>query len=329
MQTQTQMQTRTRTNAKNGKRAGGAPAGRLPGQKGRLGDAAFYLVACAVFSAFTLLCVFPFYYIFINTISANDLASKGLVVWYPRQVHFDNYLEVLSIRNLGRAALVSLSRTVIGTALSVACTSFVAYALSKKELWKRKLWYRFFIVTMYFNPGIIPWYINMQNLRLTDNFLAYVIGVVNPFNLILVKTYIESMPASLEESAEIDGAGYMRLFARIVFPLCKPIVATVAVFTAVLQWNSFMDTLLLMKDTRLYTLQFLLWQYLNEANAIAAMLRSAGGQGSMAYVNPARFLTTTSVKMTISMIVVIPILFVYPMFQRYFVKGIMIGAVKG
>ena len=291
------------------------------------GDIVFNLVTYTLFGLFTLICVFPFYYIFINTISANDLSSQGLITFYPRQIHFNNYLEVFRIRGIIPATLVSLARTVIGTITCVLCTSFVAYILSKKILWKRTLWNRFFVITLYFNVGLIPWFINMQRLGLTDTFWAYIIGFVNPYNMVLVRTYIEAIPPSLEESAEMDGAGIMTLFFRVVFPLCKPIVATVAVFTAVLQWNQFIDTLILMPtNTKLYTLQFLLWRFLGEANALIQQLQGSVG---IAQSDPSKFLTTTSVKMTISMVVVLPILFVYPMFQKYFVKGIMLGAVKG
>jgi len=288
----------------------------------------FNVINYTVFLAYTFVCVFPFYYIFINTISANDLSAKGLVLFYPMGIHFNNYIKVLKMQGLPTAVLVTVGRTVIGTATSTICTAFVAFALCRQELWHRKLWYRFFIVTMYFNAGLIPWYINMKNLHLTNNFFAYIIGVISAFNLILFKTYMESIPASMAESAQIDGAGYMTIFFRILLPLCTPIMATIAVFQAVGHWNSFMDTLFLMSNSQLYTLQFLLWRYLNEANALASAMRSAASQGQI--VIPASMtLTTTSVKMTISMVVVLPILFVYPFFQRYFVKGIMIGAVKG
>lgn len=294
----------------------------------KLPEILFHVINYTVFGLFTFICFFPFYYIFINTISSNDLVTKGLILWYPREIHFENYLQVLQIKALPNAVVITLLRTVLGTLLSVVSTSFLGYAIGKKELWLRKFWYRFFVVTMYFNAGIIPWFINMKNLGLTDNFLAYIIAVISPFNLILVKTYIESMPASLEESAEIDGAGYLTIFTKIIFPLCKPIVATITIFTAVTHWNSFMDTLILMRDSTLYTLQFVLWQYLNEANSVASALRDMSGTGST-IVNPTTHLTATSVKMTISMIVVIPILLVYPFFQRFLIKGIMIGAVKG
>lgn len=287
----------------------------------------FQSVNYLIFGLFTILCVLPFYYLFINTISNNDLVSRGQILWLPKGIHFNNYLEVLKIRGLGNSALISLGRTVFGTILNVLGTSFLGYALSRKEMWARKFWYKYVIVTMYFNAGIIPWFINMKNLGLTNNFLAYIIpGIISPFSLILFKTYVESLPASLEESAQLDGAGYLASFTKIVFPLCKPIVATIAVFSAVGNWNSFTDTLFLMTDSRLYTLQFMLYQYLNEANALANLMQS-GGSGVIRDVST--LLTPTAIKMTVSMVVVIPVLFIYPFFQRYFVGGIMIGAVKG
>jgi putative aldouronate transport system permease protein len=292
-------------------------------------DVVFDIVVYVFFGLFTLVCVFPFYYIFITTVSANDVVAQGRVTLIPKSIHFMNYINVLKMKALPMALFITLARTVLGTALSVLCTSFMGYVVSKKELWNRKLVYRFFIVTMYFNAGLIPWYINMQDLHLTNNFLAYIIGVISVFNLILVKTYIESIPDSLEESAEIDGAGYLLVFSRIILPLCTPILATVAIFTAVGHWNSFTDTLMLVRDPRLYTLQYLLWQYLNEAEAIAQNIRAALAQGQAVSIPPSLMLTTTAVKMTIAMIVTIPVLLVYPFFQRYFVKGIMIGAVKG
>ena len=168
----------------------------------------------------------------------------------------------------------------------------------------------------------------MKNLGLTNNFLAYIIpGIVSPFSLVLFKTYVESIPPSLEESAQLEGAGYMKRYFHLIIPLCKPIIATLAVFSAVGQWNSFTDTLFLMTDTKLYSLQYTLSQYLNESNALAESLRQAASDGMQ--VNLSAVLTPTSVKMTVSMVAVIPILLVYPFFQRYFVNGIMIGAVKG
>jgi putative aldouronate transport system permease protein len=296
-------------------------------EKKTIGGAVFNIINYIFFGAFTLLCVFPFYYMLINTISRNDLVSRGLILLLPRGIHFKNYVDMLASRDLPNALLVSIARTVIGTGLSVLCTSFVAYGVTKKELWHRKAVYRFFIITMYFNAGLIPWYLNMRMLHLTNNFLAYIIGVVSAFNLILVKTYIESIPDSLDESAQIDGAGYLRVFFSIILPLSKPILATVAIFTAVGQWNSFMDTLILIQNSRLYTLQYILWTYLTEAGRLLTMLQTMASQDQIE--NLTQMMTMTGVKMTIAVVVTLPILFIYPFFQKYFVRGIMIGAVKG
>lgn len=297
-------------------------------QKLSMGDYIFNAVNYIILTLFTLACVIPFYYLFINTISDNTLVTKGLITWLPKGIHFDNYKQILKIDGLFNSVMVSVGRTVLGTVLTLVGTTFLGYALSKPEFWKRKIWYRFVLITMYFNAGIIPWYINMKNLGLLNNFLAYIIpGIVSPFSLILFKTYVESIPSSLEESADLDGAGYITKYVRLIMPLSKPIVATLAVFSAVGQWNSFTDTLFLMTDQKYYSLQYMLYQYLNESNALADSLRQAAANGSQ--INLSAVLTPTAVKMTISMVVVIPILCVYPFFQKYFVNGIMIGAVKG
>jgi putative aldouronate transport system permease protein len=280
-----------------------------------------------MFGLFTLLCIFPFYYLFINTISDNSLSSKGLILFYPEGIHFHNYVQVFQIQGIQLAVLVSVSRTVLGTFLTVAASAFLGYIFSRNEMWGRKFWYRYLILTMYFNAGVIPWFITMKSLGLMNNFLAYIIpGIVAAFNIILVKTFIESTPAALQEAAQIDGAGYFTIFYKIIMPLITPILATLSIFTAVGQWNSFTDTLLLINDSRLFTLQFLLYRYLNEANSLAAMMQSAT-MGTK--VDISQMPTAMTLQTTVTMIVVAPILLVYPYFQRFIVKGIMIGAVKG
>ncbi|MEO3946907.1 carbohydrate ABC transporter permease [Gorillibacterium sp. CAU 1737] len=295
-------------------------------QKRSAGDLIFEILNYTFFALFTLICIYPFYYLFIQTISSNDLSARGLVTWYPKGIHFSNYLKVLQIKGLPNAALVSVGRTVIGTALTVMGSAFLAYLFTKQRMWGRKFWYRFVVITMYFNAGIIPWYIIMLNLHMTNNFLAYILpAIVSPFYVILIKTFIESLPAALEESAELDGAGTMTLFTRIVFPLVTPIAATTAIFAAVGQWNSFMDTVFLMTTPKFHTLQYVLLKYLNESNSLAAIIRSQG----TANVDLTNMQTPNSIRTTVSMIVVLPILCVYPFFQRFFVKGILIGSVKG
>ena len=196
-------------------------------------------------------------------------------------------------------------------------------------MWGRKVWYRLIVITMYFSAGIIPWFLVMKNMHLTNNFWGYILPtIVSPFYLILTKTFVESVPRELSEAAMIDGAGIFKVFYSIIVPVIKPILATVAIFAAVNQWNSFQDTLLLVTDTKLYPLQFLLYQYLNQASSLASLAKSSTSTASLAAA-AATTATTTSVRMTITVIVVVPIVIIYPLCQKYFVKGIMIGAVKG
>ena len=291
-------------------------------------DIIFDVINYTFLTLFTLLCVFPFYYVLINSISANDMVDMGKVMFYPIGIHFNNYVEVLKMERLGMAAWVSLARTVLGTLLALVGASYMAYLFTKQNMWKRKLWYRLVIATMYFSAGLIHGYMNMRMLGLVNTFWVYVIpGIFPVYNMILIKTYMESISPALEESASIDGAGYMVRFTRIVLPLCIPILATVALFSAVGHWNSFMDTLLYVTDYRLNTLQYLLYQYINEARNLAAQI--ASGNIGVSEIDPSKVVSPTSVQLTVTIVVVFPILCVYPFLQRYYVKGIMIGAVKG
>ncbi|HWT76238.1 MAG TPA: carbohydrate ABC transporter permease [Mobilitalea sp.] len=300
-----------------------------PKYRTRMSDIVFEIVNHTFFLVFALACIFPFYYLFINTISDNELVRIGAITLIPKGIHFRNYLSLTNVNDLGQAFKISILRTIIGTALMVGSTALVGFLVTKQEMWGRSIWYRFMVITMYFNAGLIPWYLNMSMLGLTDNFLGYIIpGIVAPYNIILVKTYIESIPAELEESAYIDGATYMTVFRKIIWPLSKPILATIAIFGAVGNWNSFQDSLILMQnDASLHTLQHRLWTYLNEANNLAAMMQGANGQLSAS--QQAQLLDSKTIKYTVSMVTVLPIMFVYPFMQRYFEKGIMLGAVKG
>ncbi len=299
-------------------------------QRYTLGDILFYIITYTIFAILTIACIYPFYFLIINTLTSNEISSKMAVLVLPKEIHFDNYLKILKLNGLTDALFVSVARTIIGASLTVFASAFLGYLFTKKEMWGRKFWYRFVIVTMYFNAGLIPWFITMLNLGLRNNFLAYILpAIVAPFNVILVKTYIENTPQALQEAAQIDGAGYFTIFIKVVWPLCVPILATVAIFAAVGQWNSFTDTLLLMTDSHLYTLQFILYRFLNQASSLASIMRNSGAGIGQSVSNLAGSQTAQSVRMTVSVVVILPILFVYPFFQRYFVGGIIIGAVKG
>ncbi len=295
--------------------------------KTKPGDVLFNVLIYLFFTLFTLTCIFPFYYLFINTISDNDLVKRGLINFYPKGINFNNYLALKSVNDLGYAFVVTISRTIIATVLMVVASAFVGYLVTKQEMWKRSLWYRFLVITMYFNAGLIPWYLNFAMLGLTNKYAAYILpAIVAPYNIILVKTYIESIPGELEESAFIDGASHMTVFRKLIFPLCKPILATIAIFGAVGNWNSFQDSLILMQDSHLFTLQHRLYIYLNQSSNIQSVMQS-GGSAAVSAMEQA--LNAKVIKYTISMVSIIPILLVYPFMMRYFEEGIMLGAVKG
>jgi multiple sugar transport system permease protein/putative aldouronate transport system permease protein len=248
------------------------------------------------------------------------------VTWLPKDITFENYTKVFKMGTVGHAVFISVSRTVIGTGISVFVCMLLGYLFSKDDLPYKKILYRILIVTMYVSAGIIPTYLVYKFYGLTNNFWVYILpNVVSAYNVVLIKTYIEQLPSSIEESAKIDGAGTMSIFLRIIFPMCLPILATIIIFTAVGQWNSWFDNhLYAFQNRNLMTMQYLLYRYLNEAERIMKEIKESNTNMEVSAV-----LTPRNIRMTITMVTVIPIIFVYPFLQRYFLKGIVVGAVKG
>ncbi len=284
-------------------------------------DILFHIIFYILFSIITLVCFYPFYYLLICTVSDNTQVALDNVYLYPIGLHFDNYIQIFQVQDLFRAFAVSLARVFIGTGTSLYVTAYLAYFFTKQEMWARKFWYRFAVITMYFSAGMIPIYLNLRMLGLLNSFWVYVLpGLVNVYDMVLIKTSMESIPLDLEESAVLDGAGYYKRFTRIVLPLQKPILATVALFMAVHHWNDFFTTKLYITKPELYTLQFKLYELLNQITSAADQIN-----------NDDRYATITplGIRLTLTAVVTIPILMVYPFVQRYYVKGIMIGAVKG
>ena len=285
------------------------------------GDIVFNVIGIIIFTLLTLLCAYPFWYLMICTISDQRMVDLNQIVLLPHGINFKNYIEIFRVQNLGNAAVISVARTIIGTLTCLICTSYMAYFFTKQNMWHRKLWYRLTVVTMYFSAGLIPGYLNNKMLGLTNSFWIYIIpGLISVYNMVLVKTNIEAMGPELEESAYLDGAGYLTRFFKIVLPLQTPILATVSLFSAVSHWNDFFTTKLYITNTKLYTLQFLLYELLQQVTAAANQIE--GG-------DPYATITPTGIRLTLTAVVVIPILCVYPFVQRFYVKGLMVGAVKG
>lgn len=292
-----------------------------------LGD----IINVIVLLAFTFLCFYPFWYIFIGSISNPNISVRTLT-FLPKDVTWFNYREVLRSKGLMEAMTVSVARTVLGTLLSVLLTSFMAYLFTLQKMPARKFFYRLVIITMYLSGGLIPTFLVFKSYGLLNSFWVYIIpGAISVYNMVLVKTFMENgVPESLGESASLDGAGPMTIFFRIMLPLSLPILATIALFVAVGQWNSWFDNMIYnTRNSDLDTLQYLLYKKLNEANKIAEAARSGSTTMVGEMLTKQMTLTPDSIRMTITMLVTLPILCVYPFLQKYFVKGIMVGAVKG
>ncbi|MGG0821732.1 carbohydrate ABC transporter permease [Paenibacillus turicensis] len=271
-------------------------------------------------------------YPFINMIAvsfndANDAVRGGIYLW-PRQWTFDNYKYVFGESDIYHATLISALRTLLGTAVSVFCTAMLAYTLSRQEFVLRKSVTIFFVFTMYFSGGLIPSYLLIRNLNLIDSFWVYIVpGVIGVFNMIVIRSFIEGLPEGILESARIDGAGEFATFVRVVLPLTIPAMATVSLFVAVGQWNSWFDVFLYnSSNTNLSTLQYELMKILqttttSSTTSISDIYQSAD--------NTAVMVTPTSIRATMTIIASVPILMVYPFLQKYFVQGMTLGGVKG
>lgn len=278
--------------------------------------------------AFAFLCAYPIYFFLINSFSAPSEINRGVYFW-PRGLTLFNYTELLKDTMILNASFVSASRTILGTTLTCLVSAFVAYLFTKQKMPARKFFYRMVVITMYLNAGMIPWYIVMRAYGFKNSFLLYVIPyLVIPFYVILIKTYFESLSPALEESATIDGAGTLRIFVSIMLPLSLPVLASVAVFAAIGQWNAWYDNFMLCNDSKLKTLQLLLYEYIRKFSSASLASTSQAGQGGAAAFQSMQA-SPFSVRITITMLTMFPIMLVYPLLQRYFIKGIMLGAVKG
>lgn len=262
----------------------------------------------------------------LNTlaISFNDGtdALRGGIYLWPRRWTLKNYITVLQKQNLITGAYITVARTVIGTLLALVANAILAFIVSRKNfLFKREL-SLFWVITMYVNGGMIPTFLLYRNLHLTNSFWVYVIpGMFSAFNMLVIRTYMTGIPDSLEESAQLDGAGYTTIFVKIISPLCKPVYATVALFVAVGQWNSWFDAMLYNRmSSHLTTLQYELMK----------LLSSVTNQGTSAEAmkNAAGTVTPTSVRAAATILTMLPIICLYPFLQRYFVTGLTIGGVK-
>ncbi len=274
-------------------------------------------------------------YPFLNTLAVSfnagvDTTRGGIYLW-PRVWTLKNYEAVFITGHVFDAFWVSVARTVIGTLLGVVLTAMLAYTISRKEYIFRKFVTVIFVLTMYFSAGLIPSYFLIKDLNLLNSFLVYILfpsasaGLISAFNMLVVRTYIHTLPESLIESARMDGAGEFRTFMSVVFPLCAPVLATIALFTAVGQWNSWFDTFIFASSRQeLSTLQYELIKLLSSSTNFNANPNLT----SSAARDIASMITPISIRAAITIVASVPILVVYPFLQRHFVAGLQLGGVK-
>ena len=283
---------------------------------------AFPIVNGLIMVLFVIVTLYPV----LNTlaISLNDGtdALRGGIYLIPRKFTWKNYITVLQKDNLITGAYITVARTLLGTILSLAANAILAFVVSRKRFLFKKELSLFWVITMYVNGGLIPTFLLYKGLGLTNSFLVYIIpGMVSAFNMLVIRTYMNGIPDSLEESAQLDGAGYTTIFLKIYSPLCKPVYATVALFVAVGQWNSWFDAMLYnrMSDnwtTLQYELMNLLTSVTNQGGNAEMMKNSMGT------------VTPTSVRAAATIITMLPIICIYPFLQKYFVAGLTLGGVK-
>ena len=281
----------------------------------------FDYVLAVIFVFLVIITIYPF--LNVLAISFNDSTDtiKNVNFIIPRKFTLSNYKYVFKDGGIAMPAVISVARTIIGTIVGIVCTSMVAYTLSRRDFVLRKPFQLLFVVTMYVGGGMIPEYLLIiRTLKLGNNFMVYILpGLMWVYNMILVKNYIEGMPAEIFESAKIDGANDLTDFFKMVIPLSKPIIMTIALFVAITHWNSWFDAYLFTNAQSLKTMQSILVEILNQYQTSSA--NQAANQASQT-------ITPDSIRMAATMIATIPIIMVYPFIQKYFVKGIMLGSVK-
>ena len=290
------------------------------------GDKIFDIVNIVLMSLVLIVTLYPFLNVLAISLNESSDTVKGGVTIIPRALTFENYQQIFQYEGLIRGLWNSILRTVIGTVFGLASASMLAYTLSRPDFQARKFTSTFLVVTMYVSGGMIPVYILFRDLGLLGSFWVYVLpGIVSAFNVIVIRSFMDGLPYALQESAKLDGANDLTIFFRIILPLCKPVLATIALFLAVGQWNSWFDTYLYNgSHPELTTLQFELMKVLQstQQGGSGQQVNTANMAEQMKQISP------ESIKMAITIVVTVPILIVYPFLQRYFVSGMTLGAVK-
>ncbi len=291
------------------------------------GDRAFNVLLYAFLGVLAIIMFYPFWNVFVLALNEPLDTLRGGVYLWPRVFTLNNLGQILKMSNLLKAFVNSVLRTVIGSCVAVASIMMFSYCLSRRDFIAHKVLQRMVVISMYVTGGLIPYYFVIKNVGLMNNFLVYIIPfMLNAYYVLITRSFIDQLPDSFRESAQIDGANDFTIFMKIVVPLSVPIIATLVLFTAVDQWNSWYDTYIYTKATDLTTLQYELVKVLNKSTASInnyRELQSTLATGSSVSSTP------QSIRMAITVVTTIPIICVYPSVQRYFITGLTLGGVKG
>lgn len=284
----------------------------------------------ATFDAFNVLgmlvicfiTIYPIWYVLVNAFNDGQDAMRGGIYWWPRVMSLDSFEAVFNNPGIMKAMGITVMKTVSGTALHVFFTAMVAYAFSRRELIGRKVYMLIGTVTLFFGGGLIPTYLLVRDLHLLDNFLVYIIpAMFNFFDLIIFLAFFREIPAGLEEAAKIDGAHDFSIFVRVVIPVSMPVIATIALFHGVYQWNDYFTGMIYINNMDLQPIQTFLYRVIAQSSSNLMMANMPGGI--------TKSVSSQSIKLATMVVTTLPIVLAYPFLQKYFVKGMMIGSIKG
>lgn len=287
------------------------------------GYGTFDVVLIVILVIVSFACVYPFWYVFANSFASYNVASRGAVAWWPSELSLDGYRAVFENKYLVSGFTVTVLRTIVATSAHVLFTSFVSYAMSRPNLIGKKIYMKIAMITMFFNGGLIPTYLLINNIGLLDSMWAVILpGAFSVWNMIIARTYYQGIPRELREAADVDGASEMRYFFNILLPVCMPVVAVLALWQFVAMWNSYFDAMIYLNSASKQPLQLVLRSILIQSQPESGMI--ADIQSTAERAKMAELLKYATI-----IISSLPLLVMYPFFQKYFDAGIMAGSVKG
>ena len=287
---------------------------------------AFDWINYAVMVLLAFIMVYPLWYCVAGSLNEGMDYLRGGVFLWPRKWTLANYKAVFLDSAILNAFWVTIWKCLVGTVTSVLCTAMVAYAITRPKLRLKRLYIPFIMLTMFFSGGLIPYFILIVDLGLYDSFWVYVIPTMfSAYNMIIIQSFMRELPSELIESAKLDGASEYRIFFQMILPLSKPVLATIALFTVVTHWNSYFDSMMYTSSQELQTIQLFLKKVITDPS----VSRGLGSAATIAIPDQAATLTPQVVKLATMVVTALPVVCIYPFLQRYFVKGVTVGAVKG